>query len=96
MPLSYGSGRLRRHNMIHAYRIVVTFGANSLDSLKKIQKRGEFSSISAAVREAVLLSEVLQEQAGNGFTEVILRNTKTNKEKMLEIPSLRRIAKKAT
>lgn len=82
--------------MIHAYRIVVTFGANSLDSLKKIQKRGEFSSISAAVREAVLLSEVLQEQAGNGFTEVILRNTKTNKEKMLEIPSLRRIAKKAT
>ena len=79
-----------------AQRVVLTFDANSLDSLKQLQERGEFSSIGTAVREAVQLSEVLQEQVDDGFTEVVLRNPKTNQEKTLVIPSLRRIAKKAT
>jgi predicted ATPase len=75
---------------------VLTFDSNSLDSLKQLQERGEFSSIGTAVREAVQLSEVLQEQVDNGYSEVVLRNPKTNQEKTLVIPSLRRIAKKAT
>ena len=37
-----------------------------------------------------------QEQVDDGFTEVVLRNPKTNQEKTLVIPSLRRIAKKAS
>jgi hypothetical protein len=81
---------------VAAQRVVLTFDANSLDSLKQLQARGEFSSIGTAVREAVELSEVLQEQVDDGFTEVVLRNPKTNQEKTLVIPSLRRIAKKAT
>lgn len=78
-----------------AQRVVLTFDANSLDSLRQLQERGEFKSIGTAVREAVQLSEVLQEQVDDGYTEVVLRNPKTNQEKTLVIPSLRRIAKKA-
>ena len=77
-----------------AQRVVLTFDANSIESLKQLQERGEFSSIGTAVREAVQLSEVLQEQVDDGFTEVVLRNPKTNQEKTLVIPSLRRIARK--
>jgi len=80
---------------VAAQRVVLTFDANSLDSLKQLQERGEFSSIGTAVREAVQLSEVLQEQVDDGYSEVVLRNPKTNQEKILVIPSLRRIAKKA-
>jgi hypothetical protein len=80
---------------VAAQRVVLTFDANSIESLKQLQERGEFSSIGTAVREAVQLSEVLQEQVDDGFTDVVLRNPKTNQEKTLVIPSLRRLAKKA-
>jgi hypothetical protein len=74
-------------------RVVFTFDDSSLESLKQIQQRGDFVSMGTAVRDAVQLSEVLQDQVADGFTEVVLRNPKTNQEKTLIIPSLKRIAK---
>jgi len=76
-----------------AQRVVFTFDDSSLESLKQIQQRGDFASMGTAVRDAVQLSEVLQDQVVDGFTEVVLRNPKTNQEKTLIIPSLKRIAK---
>jgi hypothetical protein len=46
-----------------------------------------------AVRESVQLNEILQDRVSEGFTEVILRNPKTNQERTLLIPSLRKTAK---
>jgi hypothetical protein len=74
-------------------RVVFTFDDNSLESLKQIQHRGDYVSMGTAVRDAVQLSEVLQDQAADGFTEIVLRNPKTHQEKNLIIPSLKRIAK---
>jgi hypothetical protein len=76
-------------------RVVFTFDDSSLESLKQVRERGEFSSMGTAVRDSIQLSEVLQDQVADGFTEVILRNPRTNQEKTLVIPSLRRIAKVA-
>ena len=76
-----------------AQRVVFTFDKPSLQSLKQVQERGDFTSMGTAVRESVQLSEILQDQVAEGFTEVVLRNPKTNQEKTLVIPSLQRVAK---
>jgi len=74
-------------------RVVFTFDDSSLESLKNVQDRGDFSSMGTAVREAISLSEVLQDQVSEGFSEVVLRNPRTNQEKTLVIPSLQKVAK---
>lgn len=71
-------------------RVVFSFDERSYDSLKEVQERGAFPSMGAAVREAISLSEVLQAQADEGFTEVVVKNPKTHQEKTLVIPSLKR------
>jgi Arc/MetJ-type ribon-helix-helix transcriptional regulator len=76
-------------------RVVFTFDNGSLESLKQVQERGEYASMATAVRDAVQLSEVLQDQVADGFTEFILRNPRTQQEKTLVIPSLQRMAKAA-
>ena len=78
-----------------AQRVVFTFDDSSLESLKQVQERGDFSSMGTAVRESIQLSEILQDQVADGFTEVVLRNPKTNQEKTLVIPSLRRVGRVA-
>lgn len=74
-------------------RVVFTFDGGSLDSLKQIQDRGEFQSMGTAVRESIQISEILQDQVAEGFSEIVLRNPKTNQEKTIVIPSLQKIAK---
>lgn len=74
-------------------RVVFTFDNSSLGSLKQVQERGDFSSMGTAVRESVQLSEVLQDQVADGFSEIVLRNPKTKQEKTLIIPSLQKLAK---
>jgi hypothetical protein len=76
-------------------RIVFTFDDRSLESLKQLQQRGDFASMGTAVRDSVQISELLQDLATDGFTEVVLRNPKTKQEKTLVIPFLKRLAKSA-
>lgn len=76
-------------------RVVFSFDNSSLESLKQVQDRGDFPSMGTAVRESIQISEILQDQVAEGFTEVVLRNPKTNQEKSILIPSLQKIAKTA-
>ena len=76
-----------------AQRVVFTFDEGSLDSLKQVQARGDFPSMGTAVRDSIQLSEILQDLVAGGFSEVVLRNPRTNQEKTLVIPSLQKIAK---
>ena len=78
-----------------AQRVVFSFNDNSLDSLKQVQSRGDFPSMGTAVRESIQISEILQDQVAEGFTEIVLRNPRTNQEKTIVIPSLQKIAKTA-
>jgi hypothetical protein len=74
-------------------RVVFSFNESGLDSLKQVEARGDFPSMGAAVRESIQISEILQNQAAEGYTEVVLRNPKTNQEKIIMIPSLQKIGK---
>ena len=44
--------------------------------------------MAGTVRESLQISRALQMQAGQGFTEVRVRNPETNEERVLVIPTL--------
>lgn len=71
-------------------RVIFTFDDSSLKSLQKVTNTGGFKSLATAVRDSVQINEVLQQQVADGFSEIVVRNPKTKKEKTLVIPSLQK------
>src|SRR5438094_9152572 len=78
----------RRPYMAKAQRVVFSFDERSLESLQRIREQGQFSSMADAVRESLQISRALQAQAGQGFTEVVVRNPQTKEERVIVIPDL--------
>jgi Arc/MetJ-type ribon-helix-helix transcriptional regulator len=74
--------------MAKTRRVVFSFDERSLESLEKLTEQGRFSSMADTVRESLQISRALQSQAGQGFTEVLVRNPETNEERVLVIPAL--------
>jgi hypothetical protein len=74
-------------------RVVFSFDENSLSALNTVKKRGGFTSLGSAVRESIQLNEFLQDQAAKGFSEIVLRDPESQKEKTIMIPSLQKLAK---
>jgi hypothetical protein len=72
-----------------AKRIMITFDERSSDTLNRITEQGKFSSTAATVRNSLDVTSALQQQAAQGFTEVVVRNPKTNQEKIVVIPGLK-------
>ena len=73
-------------------RIVFTFDDKSIDSLVQVKEKGRFPSLGTAVRESIQINQELQDQASEGFSEVVVRNPKTKQEKTIVIPSLKKSA----
>jgi hypothetical protein len=73
-------------------RIVFTFDDKSIDSLEQVKEKGRFTSLGTAVRESIQINQELQDQASEGFSEVVVRNPKTKQEKTIVIPSLKKSA----
>jgi len=69
-------------------RVVFSFDERSLESLQKLTEQGRFSSMADTVRESLQISRALQSQAGQGFTEVMVRNPETKEERVIVIPTL--------
>jgi Arc/MetJ-type ribon-helix-helix transcriptional regulator len=76
-------------------RVVFSFDERSLESLQKLTEQGRFSSMADTVRESLQISRALQSQAGQGFTEVLVRNPETNEERVLVIPTLQAASAKS-
>jgi Arc/MetJ-type ribon-helix-helix transcriptional regulator len=74
--------------MAKAQRVVFSFDERSLQSLQRIREQGRFSSLADAVRESLQVSHALQEQAEQGYTELVVRNPETGKERVIVIPTL--------
>ena len=62
-------------------RVVFTFDERSFDSLEKMKDNGNYGSLAEAVRDSLKVSRSLQQQSEQGYSEVIVRNTKTGKVK---------------
>jgi len=67
-------------------RVLFTFDPRNYQALQHLTSTGSFSSTADAVRGAVLVSRVLQSQALQGFTEVVVRNPRTKEERVLVVP----------
>src|SRR5919108_6362898 len=78
----------RSETMVKTRRVVFSFDERSLESLEKLTEQGRFASMADTVRESLQISRALQSQAGQGFTEVMVRNPETNEERVLVIPIL--------
>lgn len=74
--------------MAITHRVVFSFNERSLESLRNLTKDGGFASMADTVRESLQISRALLAQGQQGFTEVIVRNPKTDEERVLVIPNL--------
>ena len=74
--------------MASTRRLVFTFDERSLESLEKLKQQGRFSSLADAVRQSLQISKALQSQGEQGFKEVVVRNPRTEEERVLVIPEL--------
>ena len=72
--------------MAKSRRVVFTFDERSLDSLERLTRQGAYSSMADAVRDSLRLRRALQQQAEQGFVELVVRNPKTREERVLVIP----------
>ena len=64
-------------------RVVFTFEPESLTALEKIQEDGSYESLAATVKDALQILWVIQREAKKGYTELIVRNPKTDGEKVV-------------
>ena len=76
--------------MAKSNRVVFTFDDKSLESLRKLVEDGEYGSMAEAVRDSLILNRTLQTQIRNGYEDVIVRDRKTGKERLIVMPSLTR------
>ena len=69
-------------------RVVFSFDQRSYESLEKMTEQGHYPSMGNAVKDSLQVSRALQNQAQQGFREVIVRNPETNEERIMVIPDL--------
>jgi hypothetical protein len=66
-------------------RVVLSFDAIAYGNLEELRKKGGFKTVADAVRDSLVVRAVLRNQSDRGFTEVVLRNPKTKKERTIDI-----------
>jgi len=64
-------------------RVVFTFNERSLATLREMVAEGHFPSMAEAVRESLGVYRGLQSQARQGFTEVVVRDPQTKRERVM-------------
>jgi hypothetical protein len=74
--------------MAKGKRVIFTFVIRSLEALQEITTRGHYSSQGESVREALAIIRALQEQQEEGFTQLVVRNPRTEIERTIVIPLL--------
>lgn len=73
---------------IKSKRVVFTFDDASIRTLEEMTEDGHYSSMADCVRESLQITRALHLQARRGFSEVIVRNTRTDAERVIVIPRL--------
>ena len=69
-------------------QFTVAFDEKSLASLEQLTHDGGFKTMDDALSESLRLSHTIHSEARDGFTQVVLRNPKTNEERVVVVPSL--------
>lgn len=74
-------------------KVIFTFDKRSLITLQEMAEEGNFSSMATTVSESLLISQILQTQIKKGYTEVIVRDPKTEEAQLVIVPWLQAISK---
>ena len=64
-------------------KVIFTFEPESLSALEKLQEDGDYSSLADTVKDSLQILWVLQKEAKQGYTELIVRNPNTDTEKVI-------------
>lgn len=64
-------------------RVVFSFAPESFSVLEKLQEDGLYDSLAETVKDSLQILRVLQQQAQQGYTELIVRNPSTDQEKVV-------------
>lgn len=73
-------------------RIAFTFDDESYGTLEETRQLGKYGSLAEAVRDSLGTFHALQEEVDRGYTEIVVRDPETGKERVLLSPGLRRVA----
>ncbi len=66
-------------------RVVLSFDAIAYGNLEELRKKGGFKTVADAVRDSLVVRAVLRKQSDQGFTDMVLRNPRTKKERTIDI-----------
>ena len=64
-------------------RVVFTFDPESLTALEEMQERGGYASLAETVKDSLQILWAIQNLAKEGYSELIVRNPKTDSEKVV-------------
>ena len=68
---------------VKSKRIVFTFDERTRKMLEDLKIDGHYKSLSEVVKDALRIKNGLHAQSKQGYTEIIVRDPKTNKEKVM-------------
>ncbi len=66
-------------------RVTFSFDAVSYGNLQELKKKGRFRTVADTVRDALIIRKVLHLQSEQGFTEVVLRDPVSGRERVIEL-----------
>jgi len=69
-------------------RIAFNISQLALSRLRRMARKGKFESLGEVVGVSLEIHRALQEHARHGFTEVVLRNPRTERERVMTIAKL--------
>lgn len=64
-------------------RLVFTFDERAYEDLVRLTEEGKYSSMAEAVRQSLGVLRALEQQARQGYQEIIVRNPKTDEQRVM-------------
>ncbi len=71
-------------------RVVFDFDDRNLAELKRITARAGYPSMGDTIHAALRVISILQEEAGEGETQLIVRNPMTGRQRVIELSPVSR------
>ena len=66
-------------------RVVLSFDAVAYGNLEELRKKRGLKSVADTIKDALVVRTILERQAEQGFSVLVVRNPDTRKERPLEL-----------
>jgi len=69
-------------------KVTFCFDRESLVCLRKLSALRQDASLNDTIRSSLAINQIFQEQMQAGFTEIVVRNSRTNEERVMILHDL--------